>query len=392
MTAGQCLDIALVIEYIGPGEGQGRVAFELARRWALRHRVTVYCYDAAQELFAAVNVHRLRPRVRHNVARGALVPFHSAAALLGKRHDIILANGGNCLLANFALFHTCHPLRLQTWDLVAAERGSPLTPRERANMLVRKNLFVRLEGRTLRRCRGRAYAVSPRLRQDLAHHHNVPESDILVASNGVDTGHFNPAVKRFRQEVRSETGIPESALVALFIGGIWWEKGLHIALQAVAQARSFWHLLILGHDDDMPAFVKLAQDLGIGGRVHFLGRTDRPERFYGAADCLVLPSAFEGSPLVALEAAACGLPVLISRQGHPGELIDERTGYVLDRQPKAFASALDELAASESARRAMGEAAASAAREFTWDRQAKILERGFLEFAAQASAKRTALV
>ncbi len=381
------LSIAVVIEYVSPRGGQDRVALELARRWARRHEVTLYCYDADEELLAGARVRRLKPHPRNKLLGATLLPFLSSAALVGRRHDIVIAHGGNCFVPNFALFHTCHPLRLETYKLVAEERGRPLTPQERVNMLVRRRLFIPMERRTVRRCRGRAFAVSRRLKEDLIRFHGVGDEDVLVAVNGVDTRVFNPGVKRFRGQVRREAGIGEAELTALFVGGIWWEKGLHVAIRALAQTRWPWRLMVVGSDSDEPVFRQMAAELGVAERVHFLGRTTQPERFYGAADCLVLPSRFEGFPLVSLEAAACGLPVLISREGHPGELIDERTGYVLDREPNAFARALDELAADEGKRRAMGEAAAAEASKYTWDQQAETLEQAFIEYAAARRAR-----
>ncbi len=267
--------------------------------------------------------------------------------------------------------------------LVAQERGRPLNVRERLNLLVRQGLFERLERRTLLRCPGRCFAVSSRLADDLARVHGVDRAALGVAPNGVDHSVFNPQARRFRAEVRREMGLGEKELVALFIGGIWWEKGLHVALRAVAQCALSWHLLVAGSDDDTQVFLRLAQDLGVSGQVHFLGRTDTPVRLYGAADCLILPSRFEGFPLVALEGAACGLPVLISQEGHPGDLVDGTTGFVLPRTPEAFAGALADLGTSRERLQTLGMLAAERARSFTWQRQAKILETAFLEYASR---------
>ena len=384
---GERLDIAVVVGDARPTGGQDRVALELARRWALRHDVTLYCYTAEADLLPGVRIRLLKPRPRKVLLQAAALPFLSTAAVARRKHDIVVAHGGTCLRANFAVFHTCHPLRLRTMYLVAAERGRPLSAKERMNMLVRRWLFTPLDTMVLRRCRGRAFAVSPRLRSDLARWHGVAEEDIKVAPNGVDTALFNPGVQRHRQQIRRQVGLRDDDLLALFIGGIWWEKGLHVAIHALAQARARWHLMVVGSDDDEQAFVQMAQDSGVAERVHFVGRTRQPERYYGAADCLVLPSRFEGFPLVSLEAAACGLPVLISREGHPGELIDQRTGFVLDRTPEAFAEALDKLSSDEKLRMSMGQAAAAEAKHYTWDRQAQILEQAFIEYATRRQSE-----
>lgn len=382
----QPLDIAVVIEHANRRGGQERVAIELIRVWSRRHKVTVYCYEAARDaLGEGVEVALVRPQSRSKMV-GAIMFPRLAARRLRKGHDVVLAQGGNCLAANFSLFHTCHPLRLETMLKVAAERGRPLSVKERLNVAVRRRFFIPRERRMLELCRGRAYAVSSRLRDDLIRVHGLGPENVLVAPNGVDLATFSPAAQAARGRVRHDLGIADDELVALFVGGIWWEKGLHVALRAVAQAKAPWRLVVVGQDDDAESFERRARDLGVDGRTQFVGRTQQPQDYYGSADCLILPSRFEGFPLVSLEAAACGLPVLISREGHPGDLIDEETGYVLEREPGQFAGALDELAADPVRRCAMGAAAAERARAFTWERQAQTLEEGFLQYARERRA------
>jgi len=374
------LDLAVVIEHANLRGGQERVAVHLMRAWADRHDVTVYCYDADEtELPVNVRVVRVRPHPRSKLLGAILFPW-LAARVIRPSHDVVLAQGGNCLDPDFSLFHTCHSLRRETMALVAQERGRRLCVRERLNMVVRRLVFERLERRTLVRCPHRCFAVSQRLADDLARAHGVPRETITAAPNGVDLHTFNPETRRSRAQVRTELGLGDDALLALFIGGIWWEKGLHVALRALRQAQAQWHLLVVGSDDDAASFEQMAADLGLARRAHFVGRTDQPAPMYGAADCLVLPSRFEGFPLVSLEAAGCGLPVLISEEAHPGELIDEATGFVLPRRPESFAQALDCLAGDASRREAMGRAAAERAKGFTWERQAAMLEVAFLEF------------
>ncbi|MCX7598241.1 MAG: glycosyltransferase family 4 protein [Armatimonadetes bacterium] len=381
--ANRPIDIAVVIEHLGTGGGQERVARELVARWASRHKVTVYCYHAAEDMAAlGVKTTPVRPAPRSKLLGAILFP-RLVSRILAQHHDIILAQGGNCPRCNFSLFHTCHILRLETMRLVAVERGRPLTLRERLNMAARRLFFIPGERRTLLRCRGRAYAVSQRMAEDLRRVYGLGPQDVLVAPNGVELETFNPGVQVNRKPARAALGINEDDLLALFVGGLWWEKGLHIALRAVAAARWPWKLVVVGSHADEPAFRKLAADLGLAQRVLFCGRTDRPQDFYAAADCLLLPSRFEGFPLVSAEAAACGLPVLISREGNPGGLFEDGAGYILPREPQAFASALDELAAQPALRERMGAAAANRARLFTWDRQAEILEEGFYRYLAR---------
>jgi glycosyltransferase involved in cell wall biosynthesis len=376
------LDLAVATERVSRAGGQERVACELIARWAQRHRVTLYCYEAAPDLAEmGVRVVPVRPAPRGNLAGAVAFPW-LVARRIRPGHDIVLAHGGNTLACDFSLFHTCHPLRLETMFVVARERGRPLSARERVTATVRRQVFIPFERRTLRMCPDTSFAVSQRMAQDLERVHGLAQGSVRVAPNGVDLGTFSPAVRAARAEVRAQLGVAEGDLLALFIGGIWWEKGVHVALRAVAAARSVWKLAVVGSDQDEASFRRMAVELGIGERVIFAGRTPQPQGFYGAADCLVLPSRFEGLPLVGIEAAACGLPVLISREGNPGGLFEGGVGYILEREPALFAAALDGLAADPERRERMGAAAAEKAKEFTWERQAAILEEAFCEYVA----------
>jgi len=67
----------------------------------------------------------------------------------------------------------------------------------------------------------------------------------------------------------------------------------------------------------------LARDFGIGDRVHFLGGRDDVRPWYGAADAFVLPTLYDPFPNAALEAMACGLPVIVTFQCGAAELVSE---------------------------------------------------------------------
>jgi glycosyltransferase involved in cell wall biosynthesis len=102
----------------------------------------------------------------------------------------------------------------------------------------------------------------------------------------------------------------------------------------------------------------LSRELGIGDRVHWLGHYARPERVMQASDVFVLPSVGEAFGLVLAEAMACGLPVVGSRSGAIGEVVEDGTTGLLvtPQSPEAFADAMEKLADDVSLRRRMGAA------------------------------------
>ena len=128
-----------------------------------------------------------------------------------------------------------------------------------------------------------------------------------------------------------------------------------------------WHLLVVG-DGDTTRYRELARRCGAGDRVHFAGTTSEPAPYYAAADAFVLPTAYEAFPLVALEAAAAGLPLLAARVSGVEELIDDgRNGWFVERDAAMIAGRLRTLAADPDLRARMGAAARESTEGYSWN-------------------------
>jgi len=148
---------------------------------------------------------------------------------------------------------------------------------------------------------------------------------------GVDTDRFKINVD-LRTEVRQQLGVPESALVVLFLGRMSRDKGVLDLASAFARLASkhdnAW-MLWVGPDEE-----ELTQDIlnrckGVGNRSCFVGFTTEPERFMAAADIFALPSYREGFGTSVIEAAACGLPSVCSRiYGLTDAVVDGVTGLL----------------------------------------------------------------
>ena len=110
-------------------------------------------------------------------------------------------------------------------------------------------------------------------------------------------------------------GMPVPAhgrLRILALGRLVFEKGFDVLLKAFAEVRSArdWDLVIVGQGELEAQLKQQAVALGIGDRVHWLGRQPMPFPYYKAADLVVVPSRFEGIPNVLLEAMALGRPTI----------------------------------------------------------------------------------
>jgi len=134
---------------------------------------------------------------------------------------------------------------------------------------------------------------------------------------------------------------------------------------------------------------ELASGLGIGERVCFLGAVDHEKLplYYNAADVCVVPSYYESFGLVALEAMACGTPVVASRVGGlTGTVKDGETGYLISwRCPEPFAERLELLLGNETLRRRFGESAREVVERYRWTNVAQAVVGLYEELLAGAA-------
>jgi UDP-glucose:(heptosyl)LPS alpha-1,3-glucosyltransferase len=188
---------------------------------------------------------------------------------------------------------------------------------------------------------------------------------VRVVPNGVDTAQFRPDPQA-RRRVRARLGLAGESRLALFVGGDWERKGLRHVLDALAQAPG-WQLAVAG-DGDAEALLARAARMGIADRVHVLGASSDLPPLYAAADAFVLPTAYETFSLVTYEAAAAGLPLLVTRVHGVEDVLEHgRNGWFITPDGAGIAGRLRELEADPALAGRMGAAARSAAAAFSWD-------------------------
>ncbi len=197
----------------------------------------------------------------------------------------------------------------------------------------------------------------------------------VAIPRGVDPGSMR--VSRGREEVRREAGLPETALLVLFVGSLSPEKRLDRLLRVFRKVRSAVpesFLAIAGEGPGGGEAERQAADSGLVGCVRFLGvREDIPD-LMNAADVLVLTSDTEGVPGVILEAGFMGLPVVATRVGGVEErVIEGETGKLVEPgNEKDLVSALVQLLTDRGLRQRVGARAKQHARErYTMDRTAR---------------------
>jgi glycosyltransferase involved in cell wall biosynthesis len=214
----------------------------------------------------------------------------------------------------------------------------------------------------------RLVAVSPRFTELHAEAGLQPERLTLIP-NGVDLERFRPPAPGERDAIRRDLGLPIDVAVVLFVGFFSREKHPDIAFAAWTDTFARTpdaRLVLLGRTRSpyyeidpaiADAIRRDADRLQCRDRLVMVEYTDAIERFYRAADVLMLPSSREGLPNVVLEAMASGLPCVVSRlPGVTDSLItDGRNGLLVEPGNRSgFARALSGLLADPARRAALG--------------------------------------
>jgi len=177
---------------------------------------------------------------------------------------------------------------------------------------------------------------------------------ISVIYNGVDLGRFK-LIPEAKAWVRGKLGIPDEAVVALTVRRLVYKNGIDTLLESAhiaAKENPKVVFLVIGKGPDFDNVKSKIAELGIEKNfvlAGFVSDEDLPS-YYNAADFFVLPSkSGEGLPLVALEAMACGLPVIATNVGGTGEIIIKGFAKLVPpSKPSALAEAVVEFAGMKS--------------------------------------------
>ncbi len=368
--------VVLVAHGIHDGGGMERACAELIRHLHRQSALVVVACELAPDLRPLVE-RWIRLRVPMRPIPLKFVCFQVRAAGVVCRLPADLRHTVGAIVPNrvdVATVHVCQAGIVARMGRLAAP-DAPLA--RRVNSGLGRALALLAERWSYRPGRLRALAaVSPGVQEELASHY--PAVPCVVTPNGVDLRHHGPDGTA-RARVRRDMGVKDE-VVAIFVGGSWFLKGVAITVEAVAKARaagSPLQLWVVGAGD-AERFSRMADALGVAGAVRFLGHRDDVADFYRAADLFVLPSVYETFSLVTLEAAATGLPLVVT--DFSGGLARALTGdgdggRIVARDATSVAEALGELAADPQLRHRLGATARARAGPLPWTRSAQATGR-----------------
>ena len=228
---------------------------------------------------------------------------------------------------------------------------------------------------------------------DLVAHYGADPARIEIVPPGVLHAFFSPGEQG---GARTALGLDLARPVLLFVGRIQPLKGLDVAVGALAEVvrrrPDAWLVAVGGPSGadggtELDRVHGLVDRLGLNDNVRFV--PPQPHHllstYYRAADVVVVPSRSESFGLVALEASACGTPVVAASVGGLRTLVDDgHTGFLVDtREPHDFAAAIDSVLDDRSLAERLSRQAAARAAGFTWSTTAARLRRLYADLTSR---------
>lgn len=221
--------------------------------------------------------------------------------------------------------------------------------------------------------------VSQFTKEELMKFLDVPESKIVVVPNGVDLNRFFPQIDGLIIDgIKSKYGIDGQYL--LYLGTLEPRKNIERLIKAYALLKSILpdapKLVLAGRKGWMyESIFKTVSELKLENSVIFTGYIEDSEApaLLGGATAFLFPSLYEGFGMPPLEAMACGTPVLTSNCSSLPEVVGDAAVLVDPYSVEEIAEGMERLVTDAGLRKELSEKGLERAKDFTWERSAKIL-------------------
>jgi glycosyltransferase involved in cell wall biosynthesis len=279
----------------------------------------------------------------------------------------------------YTFFPLLRPVRVVVTihDVIADRHPELMFPRRRLALYWRIKLGLAVRQARL------ILTVSDHARAGIVEHFRLPSERVRVVLEAPDPGFGPDAQSRDPADLLPDSGLPRGCRYLLYVGGLSPHKNLHILIEAFRRLVADRELdalrLLLVGDHSEDVFHSAYKDLhtlvishGLEQRVCFTGFV--PDyvvaQLYNRAELLVLPSIEEGFGLPAVEAAACGTPVVVSETGPVADLLGSGAYTVRPGDVNGLTEALRLLLKDPARRASMGEEGRRRVAGLSWERAA----------------------
>ena len=315
----------------------------------------------------------------------SVVPeFTDTVAYLLRTHSPAQVIHANYWLSGLAGHHLKHDLNLPlitTFHTLARVKGMHGDTESREREAIEASIIG---------CSDAVFVSCEEERRQFRNVYGASPGTVEVITPGVDRAFFSPGS---RAGARSALGLGNHP-VLLFVGRIQPLKGVDVAIETLARLpQRDAKLLVVGGasgrdgESELARVRALADQLGVSARVQFI--EPQPHHllstYYRAADVVLVPSRSESFGLVALEASACGTPVVATAVGGLLSLVDEGVnGFLVPhRDVETFARRTSEILSNQSLAVRMSDAAVVRSERYSWRQAAQRMRRVVSEFAVR---------
>lgn len=364
------MKIGLVCAEFNKRGGTSRYTAELAERLCEKHEVHLITKKYEHKIPGLI-VHKY-PAWRGPLAAQILADaIHATKCLNRIRKNLdIVHNAAANVVADVATAHSCHKAGIKVWNAVS--RKECLYPKYLFYRIARQlspanNAILALEKKSLLESK-KIISVSEGLKREIIKYYDIPNEKVVVIPTGVNLKNFRPD-KRRKLKIRQKYNISEDEIVLIFVGHEFKRKGLAHLIKALPFIEA--KLIVIGKEYAGP-YESLAKNLKVDNKIIFAGIVPRVEDYYAASDIFVFPTMYEAFPLVTLEAAASGLPILATKVNGTEELIQEGyNGFFIKRNPQNIAEKICMLIEDKKLLKKMGKNARKTAERYSWDKIAE---------------------
>lgn len=370
------MHVAIIVHDFNLNFGQGRYCVEIVRRLASRCRITVIANSlGAQTEISGIEYRRVRALRRHAFTTVLSFIPGAEAAVRNSGCDIIHAQGLTSWSADVITGHICN----------AARARASAASHTRSRWFMR--LIIPLERSFYRQKKARhLIAISRALEREIQQEYGW-NRDCTVIHHGTNTDVFHPVANAAeRAALRKRFKLPQDRWAWLFMGEA--VKGLRQVIAALPGYPDA-HLLVVSRSD-FSTYYRQAELLGVLGRIVFHGFEAHPEEAFRAADVFVYPSDYDPFGMVASEAMATGLPVIVGRDIGAAELVEPgKNGLLCDpADEKSIRKALDSLRRDPATGARLGKAGRETVLAVSWDYCANRTYAVYEQVQAQKAAGR----